>query len=151
MKKFCEEYYCYVVTLILAILLTVFVISPVDVSGISMEPTIKNNEFTYHLKQEKVKRFDIITFKMASDLVFIKRVIGMPGDLVEYHGGELFINGDPFKETYLGEPFTESYSFVVPEKHYFVLGDNRKNSADSRNFGFINDEQIIGVIHKIFS
>lgn len=114
-----------------------------------------------------VKRFDIIVFKATEEKDFIKRVIGLPGDHIEYRGDVLYLNGETYSEPYLDEKKKEvtegllTYDFdiktlasttseVVPEGHYFVLGDNRRRSDDSRLIGFVSATDIIGKANVVF-
>ena len=115
-----------------------------------MTPTLDNNQIMYQLKMVKVKRFDIVTFKTPQKKTFIKRVIGLPGDEVTYVDGKLTVNNQSYDEDYTLEPFHGNYAFTVPSDHYFLLGDNRNDSTDSRELGFINKSKIIGVAHPIF-
>jgi signal peptidase I len=115
-----------------------------------MYPTIKVGD---HLMVEKIsrdiKRGDIVVFKptpqsgQKDDLV--KRVIGMPGDTVEVKAAKLYINGEPQNEPYLKERMITDYkSFTVPPDSYFMMGDNRNNSFDSRYWGAVPKENLIG-------
>jgi signal peptidase I len=93
-------------------------------------------------------RGDVVVFESLSrsDRDFIKRIIGLPGDEVEIHDGLVYINDEPLDEPYIRGTTTCSgkCSWVVPEDHYFVLGDNRNNSSDSRTIGPIPEKNIIG-------
>lgn len=98
-------------------------------------------------------RGDIIVFNAptaGSDKPFIKRVIGLPGETVSVRDGQVLINGRTLDEDYLGSTATswpgrpDGYELVVPEDHYFVLGDNRNNSTDSRSFGPVPMDSVIG-------
>lgn len=132
---------------------------PVMVEGDSMEPTLADGDYIILNKFSDIEQFDIVVFPPPDDqeTQYIKRVIGMPGDRVEYHEDRLYINGDEVDELFLDNAEeTEFYSSgdyslltllgveVVPAGQYFVLGDNRLNSRDSRSFGFIDEEAIIG-------
>lgn len=95
-----------------------------------------------------VRRGEIVVFKLKADEdALIKRVIGLPGDRILLKGEKVWINGSPLNESYLAAERPLQYPglvFEVPPSHYFVLGDNRLNSTDSRDFGFIRSGQIIG-------
>ncbi|QIL47935.1 signal peptidase I [Vagococcus hydrophili] len=143
------------------IALRVFLFSPVTVSGESMMPTLVDREKMIASKVSTIERFDIIPFKSPDKpgKNYIKRVIGLPGDKIEYKDDVLYVNGKAYEEPYLDEYkskvdtfLTEDFSLEslygvseVPENTYFVLGDNRQNSNDSRAIGFIEKEEILGV------
>lgn len=143
------------------IALRLFLFSPVTVSGESMMPTLVDKEKMIASKVSTIERFDIISFKApdAPGKHYIKRVIGLPGDNVEYKDDVLYVNGKVYEEPYLDEyksraatTLTEDFSLEslyglneVPKNAYFVLGDNRQNSNDSRAIGFVDKEVIIGV------
>lgn len=132
---------------------------PFTVSGASMYPTLHNGDRMVLSKVGDIHRFDVVILKAPDENVeYIKRVIGMPGDTVEMKSGVLYINGkkvdQPFintealaKQTVFMDDFTlESLTgeSKVPEGKYFVLGDNRGVSKDSRMIGFINRSAIEG-------
>ena len=132
--------------------------SPYKIPTESMVPTIEVqdrilvNKLAYDL--ESPKRGDIVFFEdpVGGDKPLVKRVIGLPGDEIEIRDGELLLNGDPQEEPYLAEklcdpdlPLTCSFGPVtVPEGHVFVMGDNRTHSVDSRFFGPVPEEDLIG-------
>ena len=93
-------------------------------------------------KVHGVKRFDIVVVDEGDELI-IKRVIGLPGDTVEYKNNKLYINGKKVNDKYASEK-TEDFSVLVPKNEYFVLGDNRTNSLDSRAFGTFSSKKIKG-------
>ena len=140
-------------------LLFVFVGKPFTVSGQSMYPTLHNSDRMFMSKLGDIHRFDVVILKAPDENVeYIKRVIGMPGDTIEMKSGVLYINGkkvdQPFintealaKQTVFMDDFTlESLTgeSKVPEGKYFVLGDNRGVSKDSRMIGFIDRSAIEG-------
>ncbi len=145
------------VALVLAIVLYLFIMTPHEVVGNSMHPTYKNGEFlmankvTYKLS--KPKRGDVIIFKYSDTADFIKRIIGVPGDQVMIKDGRIYINGEILDESeYLspsvitngGSYLHEGQTIKLGEDEYFVCGDNRANSSDSRDFGPIKDSDIKG-------
>lgn len=114
----------------------------------SMYPTMQVNDYLLiYTKIDNYKRDDIVAFKLPEneEETYLKRVIGLPGETVEVKEGTVYINGQPLKETYLNEKPTYVYpKTVVPEEKYFVLGDNRNNSYDSSQWGFVKKEKIRG-------
>ena len=145
-----------------------FVFTPVVVKGDSMDPTLIDGERVIALKNTEVKRFDIVTFPAPDDpgKNYIKRVIGLPGDTVEYKNDELYINGKKYEEAYLDEfkgkltddqPLTYDFNLSelfgsekVPEGELFVLGDNRRISKDSRIIGMIKEKDIMADVKFVF-
>ena len=127
------------------------------VQGHSMMPTLHEGEYliinklSYYL--EEPQRGDIVVLHYPRDRSreYIKRIIGLPGDQVEIGDGQVKVNGVPLTEPYLnGQPAYHDQSWVVPEGSYFVLGDNRNNSSDSRNWSFLPRKDIVGKASVIY-
>jgi signal peptidase I len=122
------------------------------VDGSSMEPTLHTGQFlivsrlAYRLGSPQ--RGDIIVFHFPGNPNedYVKRIIGLPGETVTIQGDKVFVNGVPLQETYVspGALMTYQGSWTVPEGSYFVLGDNRAHSSDSRTWGMLSSEYIIG-------
>jgi signal peptidase I len=136
---------------LIAVLLNLFVVQPTKVRGESMEPTLHTNEYllvekiSYRLHQPQ--RGDVVVFKYPRDEAenFIKRVIAVPGETVEIVSGRVYIDGQPIVEPYLLQLPRESMPPTrIPDGKLFVLGDNRLNSNDSRAFGMVSREEIVG-------
>ena len=126
---------------ILAFLIDTFVIVNAQIPSGSMENTIMTGDRVFGnrlaYKFSDPKRFDIIIFKYPDDesQLFIKRIIGLPGETVEIHDGNIYINGSdtPLEDVDIKEPMEGSFGpYTVPEGRYFVMGDNRNDSADGR-------------------
>lgn len=131
-----------------------YIFTPIIVNGASMDPTLEDQERLIGLKFGEIKRFEIVTFNAPDEKEddYIKRVIGLPGDTVQYKEDVLYINGQATDEPYLaefkakigsGEVLTDDFSATVPANTYFVMGDNRQNSKDSRRLGAIAEDEII--------
>ena len=129
------------------------VASPFYVGSESMVPTLKVwdrvliNKLAYDL--EEPRRGDIVLFESpdGGEDPLIKRVVALPGDSVELHRGELFVNGEPQKEPYVNKNYPDRSFYApttVPKDHVFAMGDNRANSQDSRIFGPVPEENIEG-------
>jgi signal peptidase I len=142
-----------VVALGLAVVIIVFFYQPVKVEGTSMTPALADqerifiNKFVYRL--EPIERGDVVVFWYPLDHTksFIKRVIGLPGDEVEIRRGRVYINGAALDENYVPEQFADRSSFApmtVPPHSYFVMGDHRISSNDSRIFGPVPEDFIYG-------
>ncbi len=133
-----------------------FVAQPFIVSGESMVPTFENgqyliiDELTYHLHTPK--RGDVIVFRYPKDTTqfFIKRIIGLPGDTVHLSDVGMSVTRADGSEVTLDEPFVVNHGnggtrdYVVPADNYFVMGDNRPESSDSRSWGFLPRKNIVG-------
>lgn len=149
---FIKEISVYIIIVVVIVLLKIYVISPIRVNGTSMDPTLKNgdimilNKIGYRIT--KIKRFDIVVIKYKDELL-IKRVIGLPGEKIKYENNTLYVNDKALDEEF-DKTYTYNFSIkeigstTVPEDSYFVLGDNREVSKDSRSIGFIDREDIVG-------
>lgn len=137
----------------------IFLFRPFQVSGDSMYPTFKNGEYILTnliaLRTNGLQRGDVIVFQAPPDAEkdFIKRVIGLPGDTVELKNGFVYLNGKKLDEsaylhndvrTYGGAFLKDGESFTVPADNYFVMGDNRPFSSDSREWGLLVRSKVIG-------
>ena len=140
---------------ILAFLIDTFVIVNAQIPSGSMENTIMTGDRVFGnrlaYKFSDPKRFDIIIFKYPDDesQLFIKRIIGLPGETVEIRNGSIYINGseEPLEDVETKEPMEGSFGpYTVPEDCYFVMGDNRNNSRDSRYWEhtFVTRDEILG-------
>jgi signal peptidase I len=142
-------------SVLIAVILIVFIYQPVKVEGTSMMPTLTDqerifiNKFTYHLGLGSIERGDMVVFwyPLAEDKSYIKRVIGLPGDTVYIDAGQVYVNGRPLAESYVPEDYRDRVSWEehrIPPGEYFVLGDHRSSSSDSRTWGFVKREKIYG-------
>jgi len=138
---------------VIAFLMVVFLYQPVKVEGTSMQPELLDqerifvNKFVYHF--EEIHRGDIVVFWYPKDPIksFIKRVLGVPGDVVSIREGQVYINDQLVEERYVprGYQDVDSYPAVrVREGHYYVLGDHRNASNDSRSWGLVPRKYIYG-------
>lgn len=152
MKKFIKELIPYIVIVLVVVLIRTFIVTPVIVVGDSMVPTLEDdqilllNKFKYNFNE--IKRYDIVVIKVGKSEI-IKRVIGLPGETIEYRNNTLYIDGHEVKNNYQFE--TDDFTLKsicncdkIPEDKYLVLGDNRKVSSDSRIMGLIDKKDILG-------
>ena len=143
-----KEAVTYLLIILFIILVRTYVVTPVRVSGSSMANTLKNgeilllNKFEYRFSD--IKRFDIVVVKAHKERI-IKRVIGLPGETLKYENGILYINDKMIEENYLDEVTKDfTYEGKIPDGCYFVMGDNRDDSLDSRYFGCFPKKDILG-------
>jgi len=151
--KFIKEMIPYVVILLIVVMIRSFIATPVIVSGESMDDTLNDGDILLLAKFDKsYERYDIVVFDYNNSKL-VKRVIGLPGDHVKYDEGILYINGEKVEDDFANETYDFDLSYlgydVIPEGYYFVMGDNRMKSSDSRIIGLINEEDINGT--AIFS
>ena len=146
--KIIKEFIPYVIIIIVVVLIRTFVITPVMVDGTSMKPTLINKQILLLKKYDhSFKRYDIIVFNFNAESL-VKRVIGLPGEHVKIIDNKVYINNKEIKDVV----DIKMYDFdlqeldfsVIPSDHYFVLGDNRSNSVDSRSIGLISKNDIKG-------
>jgi signal peptidase I len=142
-----------VISLAISAFIIVFLYQPVKVEGTSMMPSLEDqerifvNKFVYRL--EPIERGDIVVFRYPLDpsKSYIKRVIGVAGDRVRIDSGQVYLNGQPLDEDYVPPSYADDRSLaeaIVPPHSYFMLGDHRSMSRDSRDFGPVKDELIYG-------
>ena len=135
----------YIIIIIVVILVRTFIATPVRVNGSSMYPTLKGNEIMLLNKLGHINRFDIVVLKIdGREDNLIKRIIGLPGETVEIKDNEIYINDKKIEDKY-GYGVTYNIDKVTLKKdEYFIHGDNRKISLDSRVFGTIHKDEIKG-------
>ena len=142
----------YIIIIASIILIRSFVITPVRVNGLSMYKTLNDGEIMIlnkiNYKFKDIKRFDIVVVKTDNNKI-IKRVIGLPGETLKIENNVLYINGQEIKESYVRKD-TKDFNIKdlgyekIPRNCYFVMGDNRNNSSDSRIIGCVKKSQIEG-------
>lgn len=142
-----------IISLAISAFIIIFLYQPVKVEGTSMMPSLDDqerifvNKFVYRL--EPIQRGDIVVFRYPRDpsKSYIKRVIGLAGDHIRIEAGEVFVNGEPLAEDYVPRAYADQRSYpdtVVLPNSYFVLGDHRTMSNDSRDFGPVEASYIYG-------
>jgi signal peptidase I len=142
-------------SVVIAVLVILFVYQPVKVEGTSMMPSLEDqerifiNKFIYRFGMGEIERGDLVVFWYPGDpsKSYIKRVIGLPGDTVEIVDGEVRVNGKALKEDYVPPDYRDTQSseaVPVPREHFYVLGDHRNSSNDSRSWGPVHRRHIYG-------
>lgn len=149
-----------VFAVVIALICREFLFAPVVVEGKSMQPTFQDQNRLIISKTSGIQRFDMVVFHSPEPgKDYIKRVIGLPGDTVEMRQDTLYINGKKYDEPYLAaskknlpysEQLTEDFQVIVPEGAYYVMGDNRRQSRDSREIGPISEQEMIGEVKLRF-
>lgn len=148
MNEKVKELIGYVIVIIIVLLVKQFIVTPIRVNQNSMNNTLYNkdimilNKISYRFVD--IKRFEIVVIKKNNEYL-IKRVIGLPGENIEYKDNKLYVNGKIIEENF-NHKDTDNYILenTIPDDYYFVLGDNRPDSLDSRYFGLVKKEEILG-------
>ena len=143
MKKFIKEYLPYVVILVVIVLLRIYVVTPVTVDGNSMNDTLYTNDLMLLFKIGDIERYDIVVANHDNKKL-IKRVIGMPNDKIKCVSGILYINNEEYTSGYGYGENIDFPEYILKEDEYFLIGDNRSDSLDSRYFGPVKKEDIEG-------
>lgn len=154
-----KEFFPYVAIILIVLLIRTYIVTPVHVNGTSMVPTLEHNEilllkkYDHHYERFEIvvfnyERLNFLTGKLREERL-VKRIIGFPGEHIRYQDNQLYVNGNVVEETFIDTTtndfdLTELGYESIPEGYYFVMGDNRNNSTDSRVIGLIPEEDIIG-------
>lgn len=149
MKKLIKEYGIYVLIILVVILIRSFIATPIRVNGSSMHPTLENGNYMILKKYEKgsIDRFDIVVVKKGKERL-IKRVIGLPKEDIAYKDNFLYIDDEKIDDEY-GAGYTSDFVDYCTSDEYFVMGDNREDSLDSRVFGCVNKKDILGTTNFV--
>ena len=147
-----KELLPYLILIIVIILIKKFLFTTILVNGKSMNDTLKEKDFMIlnklSYKLNDIDRFDIVVVDALNEKI-IKRVIGLPGEHIKFEDNKLYINGKQVNDSY-AKGITEDFDLnelgleVIPDDYYFVLGDNREDSLDSRVIGVVKKDKIIG-------
>ncbi len=150
--KVIKEVIPYIVIVVVVVLIRTFIITPVRVDGDSMKNTLKNGDILLLYKLSSINRFDIIVLDEEKDNEkIIKRVIGLPGETVAIKKGKIYINDKEIDDEYAYGETSDYTKVTLPDDEYFILGDNRLISKDSRYFGPIKDNEIKGkIVFRLF-
>ncbi|MCS7092823.1 MAG: signal peptidase I [Patescibacteria group bacterium] len=149
----------------LLIVIYIFILTPNQVKGASMEPTFKTGDYiltskvTYRFR--RIERGDVVVVKSPKnpDIEYIKRVVGLPGETIVIKGGLVYINNQLLEESYIADKtnlieggcLKENQPYTIPEDAIFVMGDNRPRSSDSREFCAVNLNNLVGhVFYRYF-
>lgn len=155
-KEFVKDISKYLFVALLVLIIFVYVLSFQQVVGPSMTPNYEEgevfllNKFKYRFSD--IKRFEVVVLESSHSKYMIKRVIGLPGEHIEYKDNKLYVNGGEVKEEFEKNGETIDFDIkvlgndIIPEDCYFVVGDNRINSEDSRIFGFISKDDVVGKV-----
>ena len=152
LTKWLKENIVFLIVLTAIIITRLFFFSPIRVNGTSMYPTLQDKEFMILNKislKQGINRFDIVVVQDNNNKYIIKRVIGLPGESVMYKDNKLYINGKVVEDNYSKTTTNDFDNVVLGENEYFVMGDNRTVSKDSRIIGPVNIKNIKGKTNLI--
>ena len=152
MKEFLKEFGKDIVIVAIMVVAVSFFIKPILVEGVSMLPTLESKDYIIISRQAynfgEPERGDIVVFphdEGMDEKLYVKRVIGLPGDHLVISQGNVYINDKKLDEDYIAEDYTSGdIDYKIPGGRLFVMGDNRGNSSDSRYFGTVKIDEILG-------
>ena len=146
-KNWVIEIMTYIIVIVVVLLIKKYLVTPIRVNGPSMEDTLYNNDYMIlneiNHKIKGIKRFDIVVIKSDGEYL-IKRVIGLPGEKIRYEDNKLYVNDKYVEENFKHKQTMDIDEIEIPKGEYYVLGDNRVNSTDSRIIGTIPLKEIKG-------
>ena len=158
-KEFLSDTIKYIIFIVVILVIAVYVVGLQQIVGHSMTPTLRNGDIVIldklSYRFSEIKRDDIVALYYADTKFLVKRVVGLPGETVEFKDNKLYINGKYYEEKYLGDDIvTDNFSLeelnytTIPDDMYLVLGDNRGDSMDSRDsdVGLIPKKDIYGKV-----
>ncbi|WP_265460368.1 signal peptidase I [Enterococcus sp. HY326] len=160
-----DFFYAIVMASLLALILFFFLFKIVVINGYSMMPTLRDQDTVLIRKTDYVKRFNLIYFQQGNTQQ-VRRVVGLPGERIDYKEDTLFVNGESVEEKFLvddindaqrnGGQYTPNFTLLditnqqtIPDDCYLVLADNRSYGSDSRQYGLVTRNQIIGVLQTL--
>ena len=150
--KLLKEPIPYIIIIVVVLLLRAYVVTPIRVNGLSMYDTLEGDEIMILWKLGEIERYDIVVADVkvsGSDDVVIKRVYGLPGETISCEDGKIYINGSLIEDEYGYRETSDFGPVTLGENEYFLLGDNREISLDSRVFGKVTRDEIEGTTNFI--
>lgn len=147
MKKILKELVPYIVILVVVVLIRIFIVTPIIVDGDSMSPTLTDGEMMLLNKLGSIERNDIVVINNEEGYI-IKRVIALPGESIECRDGVIYINDKKYDDNFASKTDDFVKQFLNDDE-YFVMGDNRLVSMDSRVFGAVTKEEILGTTNFV--
>lgn len=149
--KVIKELNSYLLIIVIVLVIRTFIFTPILVHGESMVPTLKGGELMILKKYDKkYERFDVVVVsKNVEGEELIKRVIGLPGETIKYFDGKLYINNEIIDDPYAYGETDDFSEYVLGDDEYFVMGDNREVSLDSRLIGIIKYREIEGTTNFV--
>lgn len=147
MKKILKELVPYIVILVVVVLIRTFIVTPIIVDGDSMSPTLTDGEMMLLNKLGSIERNDIVVINNEEGYI-IKRVIALPGESIECRDGVIYINDEKYDDNFASKTDDFVKQFLNDDE-YFVMGDNRLVSMDSRVFGAVPKEEILGTTNFV--
>lgn len=144
MKKIVKELIPYVIIVVVVILIRTFIATPVMVSGSSMYPNLKGKEILILYKLGKIDRYDVVVLNGLEDDHYIKRVYGLPGEKIKIEESKVYVNDKVITDEFSYGLTSDYEEITLGSDEYFVLGDNREVSLDSRKIGAIKKKNISG-------
>ncbi len=156
-KKVTYLLFSFLVVSLLFFWLCSFFVLVEPMAEIGMKPELAHYHMVLIIKKKTFKRSDMVLIRLSDRKEIVRRVIGVPGDRLNYRNGQLFINDEIRSEHYIDQSVTEDFTLeeisgknVIPKNTYFVLADDREDALDSRHYGLIPVESIVGKIDSVF-